>query len=300
MALTPYQFFWKPGIRRVRAVVKESREIFVFLHLAKTGGSTLCDAMMRTHLWSFVQFPEPHRGIASPCSCGASSCPPGHVFDLLIPSTFEQEAPGRGLFVNTSHVTYELARWLAKSISLRGHRARMVTTVRPARRRAISYFRDYWDQVSKADLPLDKVYPDISRRADAARLQADLNFYQEDSRHYLNADGSINGETWFESQVLNAAGFPFLLRDVFGQPAALERAIARDSLLIIPTIEIDMNLERVGIDVPRRMRVSSPPTPRVTDAIERSTEVLDRIVEAELEFDAVLRNHLGADRFPES
>jgi hypothetical protein len=298
--LSPYQSFWKPGVGRVRAVVKESREIFVFLHLAKTGGSSLCDAMMRTHLWSFVQFPEPHRGIASPCSCGAPSCPPGHVFDVMIPPTFEREAPGRGLFVNTSHVTYDLARWLAKSISMRGHRARMVTTVRPARRRAISYFRDYWEQVSKADLPLEQVHPDISTKADAARLQSDLNFYKEDSRYYLNADGSINGRAWFEAQVLNAAGFPFLLRDVFGHPSSLEQAIAKDSLLIIPTAEIDMNLERVGLDLPRRMRVSSPPSVQLTDAIERSTEVLDRIVEAEAEYDAVLRHHLGVDRFPES
>ena len=253
--------------------------------------------MVRTHLWTFVQFPEPHRGLELRCGCGSTDCPPGHVFDLMIPASFEAELPGRGLFVNTSHVTYRLAEWLAKSISSRGHRARMVTTVRPAKARAVSYFRDYWEQVHNAGLPIEQVYPDIDRRPDAARLQANLEFYREDSLHYLDADGRIDGALWFDAQVLHAAGFPFMLRDVFGEPSVLARALASGRLLAIPTAQIDANLERVGVTVPKRSRVSSPMSTRIRDAIERSADVLDRIVETEASFDEVLRRHLGAENF---
>lgn len=298
MALTPYQSFWKPGVDRVRALTPEAREVFVYLHLAKTGGSSLCDSMMRSSTWSFVQFPEPHRGLTAGCPCGASDCPSGHIFDVLISPTLGSQVPGRGLFVNTSHVRFDLADWLKSSLSTRRNRARMVTTVRPARRRAISYFRDYWEQVARANRPIEQLHPDIDRRADAPRLRADMDFYREDSRHYLDADGQIDGVAWFEAQVLNAAGFPFLLRDVFVKPSILTRAIERDGLVIIPTAEIDTNLERVGIDVPPRLRVSSPPSPALAVAIERSAQVLDRIVEAESEFDDVLRTYLGEHRFP--
>lgn len=286
--VTPYDVAWGPLLEAVAAAARRAPQTLVYLHLPKTGGTTVARTLEASSSWSLVRLPLSLVGRQG-CSCGQQPC---------VEDTFRAEAlalqtadsPARPLFIKFSHESFAAVEWLVEGLRSRG--ATLPTTVmavRPARARLVSAFRDYWTQVGLAEAALDG-----TATMSAHRIRV-TNQYLADSAHYRREDGSINGPVWFSAFAQYGPGVPFSLAEVFVSPERLDRALTHGHLVATPTADLSATMGALtGLPFDQRHRVSRPTaTEAVTDALQASQDVIDAIALRDAEFDAVLARHLG-------
>lgn len=285
---------WKPGLRAARAAVREAEQTILFLHLAKTGGTSVGFATRNSKDWVSIKFPSAHAKSGKVCVCGGDGCNQESTDMDKVRASPTLVADGKSLFIRTGHSRYQSVSWLGNQISSRDTSPTMLTTVRPARERIVSMFRDYWEQVGRGEL--------YASGEAVARTQHVKNValnYLADSAHYRDESGAINGVDWFNAFTLTRGGLFFLLDDVFDrQPELLETALSTGRLLPVPTRELDGYLRNLSGSEPVRRRVSSEPSPAITAAIHDARDLIDELAAIDRPYDLLLREHLGADRFP--
>jgi hypothetical protein len=283
---------WKPALQPLSAAVKQARETFVFLHLPKTGGSSFVYAMNNAPGWVGLKLPPLHSEAGKICNCGDPKCDsPNRSMDKIAKLAPTLDST-KGLFIMNGHSKFSELDWLTDQLSSRATQARMIAVVRPARERVVSMFRDYWEQVNKAEIDTEET----SQRA--VHMKNVRNRYLADAAHYRDETGRIDGPRWFSTFARYRGGITFQLNQIFDQkPDVLAKALASGQLQAIPTFELDTALEKMTGIKPERRRVSSQPSDFLTTAIEDSADLIDTIAAFDEPFDAVLADHLGIERF---
>lgn len=283
---------WNPALQPLSAAVRQAREAFVFLHLPKTGGSSFGHTMTRAPDWVALKLPALHSKIGAVCNCGDPKC----NFSNKSFETIEKAPPlvdsTKSVFIMNGHSTFSELDWLTRQVSSRTAQAKMIAVVRPARERIVSMFRDYWEQVTKAEIDAEE---SIQR---ASHIKTMRREYLTDAAHYRDEAGRIDGPRWFSTFAKYRGGITFQLDQVFDRkPEALAAALASGRLTVVPTGKLDDTLERMTGIKPERRRVSSQPSDFLKTAIEESADLIDAIAALDAPFDAVLTDHLGIERF---
>jgi len=283
---------WKPLIRIAKPAVVRANETIVFLHLPKTGGSTFNYAVRNSSDWIEYKFPPLHVNTGTVCGCKDPLCDKEVSYLKKLEAFADSIDDTKHLFVTTGHSTFAESTWLAERLSTKKGTPQILAVVRPARERIVSMFRDYWEQVATAEEYLAGTKSSTVHRHAVGRR------YLADSQHYRDETGRIDGVAWFSTFAQYRGGVTFLMEQVFEQqPDVLANALADGRLKAIPTAELDATTESITGKEARRRRVSSAPSAFLTAAIEESAELIDAIAAFDAPFDAVLADHLGAERF---
>lgn len=279
-------------------IVRASTEIIVYLHIAKTGGTSLTGAIERSRDWDRVDYWSAREPINHTCDCGDAKCREHELRFLLSEEQRNSLTPAGRLFVTCGHLTYAQAREIADSFGQPERTVSLIATVRPSRERIISAFRDYLEQVALAAHPRrsrlrQRLGPSF---LDIRHLRQALKGYAADARHYIQPDGTIDGRAWFSAFDEFRGGVTFFLSDIFDSPRSLARLIDTGAVTVVPIGEVsDLAVTLTG-NVAQRERASGPMTPQARAAIDEAQEIIDAMVERERPFDDVLRARLG-DRF---
>ena len=289
---------WIPGIDDARRAAKHAIDPFLFLHLPKSGGTTIKGRLERLPDWNTAKFPHYTQRVGQLCTCNDPECTFAQdYFDALAQLT-PRVVRGKKLVVTNVHATYEQTRWLSRAVAPRGVTALpILTTVRPARDRVVSMFRDYWDKYftavlardGKLDLSIDDPAIQKTFHGDAVRRKAVI-----DSQRFLPEEGRIDGRLWFES-FNPGRGFPFWLTEVFDSPEQLADAMDSGALRVVPIHRLDDALVELTSQPPVRYRVSHERVPEVEAALEEAADIVDRLSSQDDDFDALLTDRFGSD-----
>jgi hypothetical protein len=288
---------WLPGIDSARRAVRHANDAMVFLHLAKSGGTTVRATIIRHPKWHDAPFPQSTQRVGAMCTCSDPNCT--HALE-----SFEQIAAltpnvvrGSRLLVTNGHATFGQSRWLARAVAPRGTVVQILMSVRPARSRLVSLFRDYWndyyravrDQAGELDLTVDD--PTITKTEHG---RSERNKLVRDSQRFLLADSKIDGRFWFES-FNPGRGYPFWLHEIFESPAQMVSAMESGELRVVPLARLDDLIIEMTAQPPSRFRVSTARVPEVEAALEQSADIIDRLSDQDREYDALLADRFGAD-----
>lgn len=279
---------WAVHVDSIAAAAKKSQKAVAFLHLAKTGGSTIENHFSISPGWTKLRLPSSF-GDPNGCECGGADCP--HDLEKLgIPQLRENSC--NSLFLKFLHERYETVRWMLDELARAGGPFELVTTVRPVRQRIVSMFTDYWTQVFTADR-----YHAGEIDLSPHRLNVVSNYFL-DSNHYRQGR-VIDGEAWFRSFSVHGAGVPFLLSEVFGDsPDGFHRVLDSGVLRVVPTSQLDDFLfDLTGEMITERVRTSVSLASPLTNALMNAETLIDQLVEKEAPFDQVLADHLGDPNF---
>ena len=285
--------FWRPGVELMREATANARETIVFLHLAKSGGSTITRAFAQSKRWERVKFPyasptdsEPHtnwrgRPVVAPWLTDARRAA-------------RRVNAATGIFIVGGHPPFEHVSWVARELGLNRPNLRIVTVFRSARARIVSRFRDYWAHAATVQLS-DREIARINRAGERRQLEEfrrDIDEFHRDSLNYRDASGRIDGRRWFRD-VFTSPSFPFLFNEVFGSPETLRSALSSQKLEVVELEKLDAFLREMTGTSPRRVRVS-PGTPReVAVAIDESADIIQRMVDSDAEYEQIFRDYLA-------
>ncbi len=285
----------------LRRIAASGAELKIFLHIAKTGGTTLGLAFHN-----------------SPLAIRLG------IYDL---SVSKAELEGR----NDDMAKWELKRinrmmWLAdrdntgqevylqaidhKTISYAdelcvalnsAHPVPIVTTVRPARQRLISAFRDYWTQVHKAHAMLagEEISTNFlgSDSPDLFDVPALMN-YLDDSKHYVDADGQIDGVAWFSSFAEHGSGIPFFMDDIFEHDVhGFAERVKSGKLRLIPSHRLDRYIKKNLQVAPQRHRASAAPSSNIVAALKASASILTEVALRDADYDRIIARNVLSPHF---
>ena len=268
---------WGRFVGPVRETIAGAETAEWFLHPAKAGGSTVQYSLRNTPGWTTVRIPEQvHPADAD-------------LFDEPDP----ERTRGTRCVISLGHAEIRYARWWrSRTAGVGGDRIPLFMTVRPARARTVSVFTDYWAQVAAAE-------DDLAGRADGGEHRSRrLAGYLADAAHYRDADGRIDGPTWFRSFAEHGPGMPFLLHEIFhDDPDDLRRLLDDGTLVVVPTSGIDAFLAARGVTATRRRTSPNVTDPAITTAITEAADLIDAIAARDAAFDRIVADHLGDPGF---
>lgn len=279
---------WAVHIDSIIATAKRAPRAVAFLHLPKTGGSSISLNFSSSSGWSQIRLP-PAVGDPNLCFCGGAECQQ-HLKGLAIART---DIPtGDSILLKFSHERYVTVRWILDELSRAGVKFELVSTVRPVRQRLISMFTDYWTQVFTADK-----YHSGELDLTTHRLNA-VSSYLLDSAHYRHGR-VIDGEAWFRAFSAHGSGVPFLLSEVFDKSTDLFRdALDSGALRVVSSSRLDDFLrELTGKTAFERTRVSVLLSSPLKDALRQATTLIEELVAREAHYDQILAEHLGDPSF---
>lgn len=286
-----YQRAWGDLVPSLAQATRRAPSALTFLHLPKSGGSTVGISFDRSLVWDTVRLPWSAWDGAT-CECGSTEGCVDHSKIEHIRDLENKTDRGNPFFIKLAHENYQAVQWLHSRIQESGGSLnRSFTTVRPIRNRLVSMFMDYWTQVSRIQSPSDiDLKPHVERM-----LQA----YEQDAKHYLDESGYLNGIAWFRAFAEHGGGVPFFLSEVFESPDELAAEVASGRLEVIPTREIDNVISNLtGINEIKRQRVSTMnDNEAVLNAIAEAGELIESLAARDTEYETVLVNILGKDRF---
>ncbi len=287
--------FWQPGLKDARESALIAREAFVFLHLAKSGGTTFLRSMIESPLWRSMEFPYPPSQFSSVRRARLWTRAKSEPWLGSVQDVRRSITSRTGFFVWGGHATFDHVSWLAHEILPRDSRTRVVTTFRPMRERAVSRFRDYWAQAALGALPRRQLIAEVKPAPWESRdvFLSDREAFYRDSQNYRDASGKIDGNRWFRDVFMNP-GFPFLSRDVFGSVETLETALSSGVLRAIPLKKLDSELVALTGARPSRARVSPAVPDDVAQALEKPGEFLQKMIDADAAYDAVFERYTSS------
>lgn len=283
----------RPSIAETPLLVG-AKEIVVYLHIAKTGGTSLVRSMEKSRTWEKLDYWVSTKPLPRVCECGDALCrEQGIRFDEAEAMLYGSGDDAR-VFVSCEHVPFQSALDVARNLDPLMTRTRIIATVRPARARLISVFRHYWEQVElQRELVKAPKRSMMSSYRDFRHYRRGLDAYLSDSRHYRDPDGTIHGREWFSAFEKYRGGIEFFLSQIFGTPERLAEAIDSGQIEMIPTGSLDEKIRAMSGAVVPRQRVSRPMSLQMQAALAESSDIIDRLAAGEAPFDAVLRERLG-------
>jgi hypothetical protein len=288
---------WLPGIDAARRAVRQATDAIVWLHLAKTGGTTVNTAFRMNSAWNAAVFPQSSQRLGQLCFCNDPACDNARqAFDAMRELASNQPSAKR-LRVSNGHATFAETRWLARAISSRGHSPPILMSVRPARQRLVSLFRDYWNTYHLAAMTSDELR--AAKGTDPSfrwtpHDHAKRRKLFTDSQRFLLGDGRIDGRLWFNS-FNPGRGYPFWLHEVFDEPRQLANAMESGELRVVPISKLDDLIVEFTNQAPHRFRESAARRPEVEAALEESQDIIDRLSSQDDAYDALLTERFGAD-----
>ena len=288
---------YRRAIELTRESAQVAKETIVFLHTAKSGGTSFGHAFIRSKHWSVIDIPYPiPRHYGDPADEVGVRRMPDRWF-RAIERVHSTVSPSTQLFVLGGHPPYSHVSKLADEI-LPGHaEPHVLMTYRPTRDRLVSRFKDYWARAALAQLSRRKI-ASLNRSGEKMPLddfRRDLQEFHRDSLNYRSADGRIDGSRWFRD-VYAIPAFPFLLNEIFESPDALSEALSSGKLRVVPIEDLDRVASELTSTKPRRMRVSPATPTEVLAAIDESQELIQRMVESDAPYEEILQAHLTANR----
>lgn len=295
-----YRNSWSTVMGSIVAQSRLADRSIAYLHLPKTGGSSITVNFARSADWLVTRLPASHLEVGH-CTCGAPGCQ-AHV-DLESTRQLEHTpVPGRNLLVRVGHERFVGVEWVRSELASHGCRLDAVhAAVRPARKRLESMFTDYWTQARRdpASEPRPESSP-IARERNLHHDQRVTDGYRADSVNYLDRRGRIDGRAWFSAFAKHGAGVTFMLHEVFdGSPGHLDDALSTGWLKPLRTADIDRFVQmETGTEEPRRLRVSAHEHRAEFDAaIASAADIIDEIASLDSEYDAILAKYLDAPEF---
>lgn len=288
---------WLPGIDSARRAVRQASDAIVWLHLAKTGGTTVKTAIRLNSAWNSAVFPQSSQRLGQPCYCNDPACDDARkAFDAMKDLASNKPSAKR-LRVSNGHATFAETRWLTRAISSRGHTPLMLMSVRPARQRLVSLFRDYWNTHHLAAMMMDELR--VAKGSDPSFGWTNHDYAKRrkllvDSERFLLGDGRIDGRLWFNS-FNPGRGYPFWLNEVFDEPKQLATAMESGELRVVPISKLDDLIVEFTNQEPQRFRESTARRPEVEAAIEESQDIIDRLSSQDDTYDALLTERFGED-----
>lgn len=268
---------WNADSDRLRRLVAAADRTELFLHLPKTGGSSLTLALARDPRHLLVQCP---RTYWTPGPLPSER----HLLRSVDPAL----GAGRTVVLKFGHERYAAAEWLARRAG--GPPIVTWTIVRPARSRLRSMFTDYWMRVAEAE-KVERGAPVEPHRRPV------LSGYRADAVHYRDPDGAIDGRAWFTAFAAHGSGMPFFLDEVFGTPHRLRRLLDRGAVVAIPTTGVDALMAERGLENVRQRVSTNRDDPPVRDALAASADLVDELARRDADYDRVLADHLGDPAF---
>ena len=256
-----------------------AEQSIAYLHLPKTGGTSLRSALMASPDWTVVT-PQRH-------AAGPPPIPP-------IPPIPPNSGTGPGFCLGLEHEPYDALEWWRARLGRHGVTiGRTLTTVRPARERVVSMFHFYWTLVHEAEAATRgelQLPPDVARVAD---------YHRHDARHYRSDDGTIDGRKWFGAFDLLTHDVTFFLDDVFGgSPERLRRAVGSDGLELVRAEEVDALQRSLTGGVGPRLRTRTRLDPeRLETAARTAADLIDRLAARDADYDRVIADLTGDDAF---
>jgi hypothetical protein len=269
---------------------RTSARTCLFLHAAKTGGSSLYGAIRKSSNWKVRALSDSAFGYEG-CSCGLRGCTANQpIKDKL---NFEKLiSPKTNLLVKLGHEKYSAAHWLrTRFAAVEIPVAEVFMTYRPIRDRLRSMFRDYWTQVGEAEAIIER-----TKTANSHVTRKVLHYYR-DSRHYSSGNNQIDGLAWFKAFEIHGPGMPFFLSEIFDSPIQLKNEIESARVSLIPTAQLDSVLPTItGLQTVERRRVSSPVRAEaVENALADATELIDSLCQRDIAFEEVVASSLSKD-----
>jgi hypothetical protein len=273
-----------------------------FLHLPKTGGSSVLNAVRNHGSMGALFLPIFTIPKDEVCLCGDSSCNQQIERTKLLHQISHEDNTGKEVMIFFGHhTTYTSALRIIDAIEPKSPIS-FLTTVRPARQRVVSAFRDYWTQVENMKVRLEMEEKSAKQSGkDVTSLlhgRGIRSRYVDDSKHYVDDDGNINGIAWVSAFHEHGPGVPFYLDEVFeGNPRLLRKLIRQGVLRAVPTRKVDELTQELTGKIRPRNRTSLPPTPQVDKAIEDARDVIDLISRRDAAYDKVLAKYLDSPDF---
>lgn len=282
------------GLRRpLRRAMRAATSTTLFLHMPKTGGSSIQNALLNSPSIRFLVLPistvPPDR-----CQCGASEKCNDHEMRAQLWSSESEEQSERRVVVKLNHESYRAVDWVRNAASRSTVQRPTLLVVRPRRDRLRSMFRDYWTQVGIASGKF------IDEKEVTPHRQMVLSNYLSDSRWYLGADGSIDGVAWFNAFKEHGPGVVFSLDEVFGgDTSRLRQELDSGALRLIQTKNVgDFIEEFTGLSAaPRRRESKVFGDPAVEAALDGASDLIDDLARRDAAFDQVIAEHLGEPDF---
>lgn len=267
-----------------------------FLHLPKTGGSSIAQALVdsrKTVSRGLPDFSKPLSELADPqdpSSVWRSQKMAGFL------KTAAEDLRGQHVTLMTQeHTTYANAQNFVARLEAPAP-ADYLASVRPVRKRLVSAFIDYWTQVDTAQKRERGENVDLTffgRNSPEALNQARLDQYLADSVHYLDQQGNIDGIGWFRAFNEYGTGVPFLMQEVFGGDVdALKADLKSKKLTVLPSSKIDKWIRKMTGTTMPRLRKSITPTPALFIALKNAAPMIDVIAQRDAPFDRVLGAYL--------
>ena len=273
------------------------------LHLTKTGGSSLRNVLRTSQAQQAVEFPILENPKDEVCSCENAACLRQKIRAEILEKIAEQDNRGKSIYlIYAGHNTYNQIKRYTDLLAIKQRPNSMIATVRPAQLRLVSIFHDYWTQV------------DLDRNNDPAGQEHDSHGelgddfpqhvkyvrqrYLDDSVHYIDSEGNINGQAWFSSFGKFGGGIPFFMDEVFeGSFRTFRRIVQGKKLRVVATKNLDsLMIELTGAVTPRR-RTSAPLTSSIEKAIQDSREIIVKLAQRDAKYDKFLAEWLNDPEF---
>jgi len=273
-----YETLWGPHRERIRAVVAAAAGAECFLHLAKTGGSSATTAIEQDPGHVLILMPRSYR---TPGPLAASR--------INLATVDPDRCVGRRVVFKFGHEEFAATEWLRRQVD-DPRAVRTLFFVRPARRRLVSAFTDYWARVAEAE--------SVERGAPAEpHRRPVLAGYLEDAKHYRATDGTIDGIAWFTSFGRYGPGMPFFLGETFDSPRALRAALDRDDVTVGSTDTVDAILHERGLEAVRRRVSHNRDDPAIRAALDAASGLIDDLARRDAPYDRIIADHLGDPAF---
>jgi hypothetical protein len=284
---------WQALAEDLATILRKADRTITYLHLPKTGGTTLVAAMAESREWTVARLPASGMDSSS-CSCGQPECEEQGSQRAIARLINDPDATA-SVFVAAGHETFSAIESLESTMEQLGTSlGPVLVTARPARDRLTSAFRDYWTQVDTARRAQDGT--SVLARHELQVVRA----YLSDSQHYARHDGTIDAVAWFRAFAVHGPGVPFLLSDVFGPRATHFVELVRSQrVVILPTSRLDLGVEQLTGDPPAlRLRVSHLEQEDViAAALSDAQDVISQIAAKDRRYDEFLADALGDEDF---
>jgi len=291
--MNQYRRAWGDLRRPLRRAVEEASSASVFLHMPKTGGTSLQSALLGSPSIRFLVLPLSTVS-SSGCQCGAKGQCNDHGMRAVLGEPTQEGQSNRPVVIKLNHESYRAVDWVRKAAGRGSVPPTTLLAVRPRRDRLRSVFRDYWTQVGIASGKFSE-----EKELTPHRVRVVAN-YARDSLYYLGADGSIDGVAWFSAFREHGTGVAFSLDEVFdGDVVRMQRELDTGALRLVPTKNVGIFIEELtGMPAAPRKRVSKVVgDPAVEAALDDAADLIEELARRDAPFDRVIADHLGDPDF---
>lgn len=290
--MTAYHDTWRTLIPGVVAANLAAPRVEIFLHLPKTGGSSITKAAETTPSIRCMNLPASWVA-PTMCECGGPGCRDAERRRRIIWWRTETRQVDR-LIVRFGHEPWTVIDWYRRVTEGGQPVSRILLGARPARRRIESMFADYWTQVGVAE---DRMPSDRPLTAHRGRL---LTQYRNDAVHYRRSDGSIDGRAWFRAFAEHGGGVPFFLTEVFdGSLDRFRSELDSGVLQLVRTSDVGRFVtELTGDEASEPVRRSrSDLDPAIAPALAEASDLIDDLARRDAAFDTVIAERLADETF---